>query len=221
MNWEIKNTSETPSKKEFYIDDPETSLKKTDFNIITNNDEINDMNDDNRDHSTNDLSDDAYNHIDHDSEYLKQTNHNNLYTLADNELQLSSDLEDLDWNSTNSHKGELLIAYDNKVRYRTPHPRAFYALYVRPNEEGRGHLIYRLSTDKIVVTKEYQTVPLPEDIGNTLFESHPCKNKSQVKNVDTIISSIHNDQYNNYNNNNQTSNDEHQYLQGTNDSLTL
>ena len=59
--------------------------------------------------------------------------------------------------------------------------------------------------DQIVVTKEYQTVPLPEDIGNTLFKSHPCKIKSQSKNVDTIISTIHNDQCNNYNNNDQTS----------------
>ena len=67
MNWEIEKTSETPSKKlEFYIDNPETGLKKTDFNIITNNDEIDDMNDDNRDHSNNDLSDDVYSHIDHD-----------------------------------------------------------------------------------------------------------------------------------------------------------
>ena len=47
VNWEIEKTSETPSKKlEFYIDNPETGLKKTDFNIITNNDEIDDMNDD-------------------------------------------------------------------------------------------------------------------------------------------------------------------------------
>ena len=37
MNWEIKKTSETPSKREFYIDNPETSLKETDFIIITNN----------------------------------------------------------------------------------------------------------------------------------------------------------------------------------------
>ena len=74
--------------------------------------------------------------------------------------------------------------------------------------------------DQIVVTKEYQTVPLPEDIGNTLFESHPCKNKFQVKNVDMIISSIQNDQCNNYNNNDQTSiNDEVQYLQGSNEFL--
>ena len=115
MNWEIKNISETHSKKEFYIDNPETGLKKKYFNIITNNDKINDMNDDDRDHSNNDLSDDVYNHIDHDSVDLKQTNHNNLYTLANNELQLSSDLEDLDWNSTDIHEGELIIVYNNKV----------------------------------------------------------------------------------------------------------
>ena len=101
-----------------------------------------------------------------------------MYTLADNKLQLSSDLEDFDWNSTNSHKGELIIAYNNKVRYQTLQPRTFYTLYVKPNKEGNGHLMYRLSTDQIVVTKVYQVVPVPEDIGDTLFKSHPCKDKS-------------------------------------------
>ena len=178
------------------------------------------MNDNNRDHPNNDLSDDVYNFSDHDSVDLKQTNHNNLYTLADNGLQLSYDLEDLDWSSTDSHEGELIIVYDNKVRYKTLHPRAFYSLYIKPNEKGSGHLIYRLSTDQIVVTKEYQIVPLPEDMGNTLFEPHPCKIKSQANNVDTIISSIHNGQCNNYNNNNQTSIiDEDQGSQGTNEFL--
>ena len=124
------------NKLEFYINNPETDLKKTDFNIITKNDEIDDMNDDNRDHSNNDLLDDMYSHIDHDNIDRKQTNHNNLYSLANNELQLSSDLEDQDWNSTDSHEGELIIIYNNKVRYKTLRPRAFYALYVKPNEEG-------------------------------------------------------------------------------------
>ena len=206
----VEKTSETPSKKlKFYINNLEIGLKKTDSNIITNNNEINDMNDDNRDHSNNNLSDDADNLSDHDSVDLKQRNHNNLYTLANNKLQLNFDLEDLDWKSTDSHEGELIITYDNKVRYKTLHPISFYTLYIKPNEGGSGYLIYRLSTDQIVVTKEYQTVPLPEDIGNTLFESHPCINKSQAKNVDTIISSIHDDQCNNCNNNDQTSiNDE-------------
>ena len=50
VNWDIEKTSETPSKKlEFYINNPETGQKKTDFNIITNKDEIDDMNNDTMD----------------------------------------------------------------------------------------------------------------------------------------------------------------------------
>ena len=61
VNWEIEKTSETSSKKlEFYIDNPETGLKKTVFNIITNNNEINDMNDNTRKHLNNDLLVDMY-----------------------------------------------------------------------------------------------------------------------------------------------------------------
>ena len=96
-----------------------------------------------------------YNNIDHDNVDQKQTNHNSLYTLADNKLQLSSDLEDLNWNSTNSHKGELIIAYDNKIGNKTLCTRIFYILYVKSNQEGKGHLIYRLDMDVVVVTKDY------------------------------------------------------------------
>ena len=34
VNWEIEKTSETPLKKEFYIDNPETGLKKTNFKSL-------------------------------------------------------------------------------------------------------------------------------------------------------------------------------------------
>ena len=107
-NWEIEKTPETHSKKlEFSIDKPETGLKKIDFNIIINNDEIDDMNDDKMVHPNDDVADDIYNNIDCHNVKQKQTNHNSLYTLVDNELQLSSYLEDqnegVDWNSTNSH----------------------------------------------------------------------------------------------------------------------
>ena len=84
VNWKIEKTSETPSKKEFYIDNPETGLKKTDFNIITNNDEINDMNDDNRKYSNNDLLVDMYNNTTHDNANKKQTTSHNIYTITDN-----------------------------------------------------------------------------------------------------------------------------------------
>ena len=102
-----------------------------------------------------------YSKIVHNNVNQKQTTNHNLYNLADNKLQLSSDLEDLDWNNTESHKGELVIAYDNKVGNTTLHPRAFYALYVILNDNSNGHLIYRLSTDQILVTKEYQSVLVP------------------------------------------------------------
>ena len=95
INWEIEKTPETHSKKlEFNIDKPETGLKKINFNIIINNDAIDDMNDNKIVHPSDDLADDMYNNIDHDNVHQEQTNHNNLYTLANNELQLSSDLED-------------------------------------------------------------------------------------------------------------------------------
>ena len=151
MNWKIEKISETSSKKlEFYIDNPETGLKKTDFNIITNNYQIDDMNDDNRYHSKNDLLNNMYSHIDHDNVDQKQKNHHNIYTFANDKLQLSSDLEDLDWNSTDSHKSELIIAYDNKVWNKTLCPRTFFVLYVKPNQEGNSHLIYRLDKDLLI-----------------------------------------------------------------------
>ena len=179
------------------------------------------MNDNNKDHSNNDLTDDnMYNNIDQDNIDWEQTNQNSLYTLAKKKLQLSSDLEDLDWNSTDNHNGELIIAYDNKVGYKTLRPRAFYVLYVKPNEKGNGHLIYRLSTDQIVVTKDYQTIPVPEYLVDTTCKSDPYENKSQVNDVDMIISIVHDDQSNNYDNNDRTSfNNEGQYLQETNEVL--
>ena len=133
INWENEKTPETRSKMlEFNIDKPETDLKKIDFNIIINNDEINDMNDDKIVYISDDLADDMYNNIDHHNAQQEHTNHNSLYTIADNLSQLSSDLEDkneaVNWNSTNSHKSELVIAYDNKVGNKTLRTRVFYAL---------------------------------------------------------------------------------------------
>ena len=109
------------------------------------------------------------------------------------------------------------FTYDNKVEYKTLRPRAFYALHVKPNEEGNRHLIYRLSIDQIVVTKDYQTVPVPEDLVDTICESDPYENKYQVDDVNTILSIVHDYQSNNYNNNHHMPfSNEYQYLQETN-----
>ena len=40
-------------------------------------------------------------------------------------------------------------------------------MYVEPNQEGNGHLVYRLDKDQVVVTKNYRTVPVPEDMDHT------------------------------------------------------
>ena len=119
------------------------------------------MNDHIMNHSNNDLLDDMYSNIDLNNIDQKQTTNDNLYTLADNKLQLSSDLEDLDWNSTDSHENELVIAYDNKVGNKTLYPKTFYALYVKLNQ---WHLIYIPDKNQIVVTKDYRTVSVPENI---------------------------------------------------------
>ena len=40
----------------------------------------------------------------------------------------------------------------------------FYALHIEPNGDNNGYLMYDLSRDKIVVTINYQSVPVPEDL---------------------------------------------------------
>ena len=98
-----------------------------------------------------DLADDACNNIDYHNVQQEHTIHNSLHTIADNELQLSSDLEDPnevdDWKSINSHRGELIITYKTKAGNNTLQQRVFDALYIKPNDDGGSHLIYKLSTD--------------------------------------------------------------------------
>ena len=137
VNWEIEKTPGIHLKKlEFNIHKPGTSLKKIDFNIIVNKDEIDDMNDNKIVYPSDDLADDVHNKIDYHNVQQEQTIHNSLYTIADNELQLSSNLEDPneadDWKSTNSHKGKLVIAYNTKAENNTLHQKVFYALYIDP-----------------------------------------------------------------------------------------
>ena len=107
------------------------------------------MNDNKIVHPSDNLADDVYNNIDYHNVQQEQTNHTSLYTLVNNKLQLSSDLEYLneanDWKSTNSHKIELVIAYDTKAGNNTLRPRLFYTLYIKPNDDSNS--LYKLSTD--------------------------------------------------------------------------
>ena len=40
--------------------------------------------------------------------------------------------------------GELVMAYDITADNKTTHPRAFYAFYIRPNDSGTGHQVFKL-----------------------------------------------------------------------------
>ena len=87
VNWKIKKTSDTPLKKiEFNIDKPETGLKNTDFNIITNNDKIDDINNDKMDNPCNNPINDVYNNINHKNIQQEETTNNNLHYFTNSEL---------------------------------------------------------------------------------------------------------------------------------------
>ena len=101
------------------------------------------------------------------------------------------------FSNTNSHKGELVIAYDNKFGNRILRPRVFYALYIRPNYDGNGNLTYRLSTDQILVTKEYQSVPVPEDLIEAINETDSSDNKIHVNHFNGDHSIVQDDYFNN------------------------
>ena len=126
-----------------------------------------------------------------------QCTHTSLYHLADSKLQLNYDLEEWyktdDWKSTNSHKDKLVIAYDNKVGNRTLHPRVFYALYIRPNNIRHGHLIYRLSTYQILVTKEYQSVPVSDDLIEATKKTNSYDNRIKVMHLKEDHSTVQDD----------------------------
>ena len=189
MNWEIEKTSETPSKKlKFNINKPGTGLKMTDFNIVTKNDEIGDMNKNKMVCPSDNLTNDVNSKIDHQNVQQKQATHNSPYTFVNYKLQLCSDLEDPNgnkyWKNTNSHKSELIIAYNNTARDNTLHPKVFYALYIKTIGNNNGHLIYDPLRGKIAVTTDYQLVPVPVDQFEPTNRTESSNNKIQVDHFD-------------------------------------
>ena len=82
----------------FNIDKPETGLKKIDFNIITNNNKMDDMNKEKMDCHNNNPTNDVYSSINqknvHKNIQHEQATHNSLYCLANSKLQWNYDLEE-------------------------------------------------------------------------------------------------------------------------------
>ena len=155
-------------KIEFKIGNPETGSKKTDVNSITNSDKIADMNNNKRDYRSHNPTNNVYSNIDHKNVQQEWTIHISLYHLADSKLQLNYNIEESyrtnDWKSTNSHNCEPVIVYNDKVGNKALHSRVLYALYIIPNDIGNRHLIYKLSTGQILIMKDYQPVPVYNDL---------------------------------------------------------
>ena len=60
--------------------------------------------------------------------------------------------------------GELVMAYDVTSSNDTTKPRAFYALYIGPNDGGTGHKVFKLGTKKMITTPKCKPVPMPDDV---------------------------------------------------------
>ena len=48
--------------------------------------------------------------------------------------------------------GELVVAYNVTASNKIVHPRAFFSLYIGPNDSGSGHIVFKLSTKQLVTT---------------------------------------------------------------------
>ena len=60
--------------------------------------------------------------------------------------------------------GEFVLAYDVKSNSKTLKPRALYALYIGPNDEGTGQSVFKLSTKTMLITHRYKPIPMPDNV---------------------------------------------------------
>ena len=59
---------------------------------------------------------------------------------------------------------ELVMAYDVTASSKTTILRAFYALYIGPNNSGTGHQVFKLSSKRLVTLPKSKPVPMPDDV---------------------------------------------------------
>ena len=60
--------------------------------------------------------------------------------------------------------GELVMAYDVTSSNKTIDPRAFFALYIGPNDSGTGHTVFKLTTKRLVTTLQCKPKPMAEGV---------------------------------------------------------
>ena len=96
------------------------------------------------------------------------------------------------------------MAYDTNVGNNTLRPRTFFVLYIGPNDNGIGHLIFKLSTKQILITMKYQPVSVPEDLIKAINETDSFINKIQINHFCSDYSIAQDDHSNNNKDNGQT-----------------
>ena len=72
------------------------------------------------------------------------------------------------------------MAYNTNVGNNTLYPRTFYALYIGPNDNGIGYLIFKLTTKQILITMKYQPVPVSEDLIEVINDTDSFTTKIQI-----------------------------------------
>jgi len=83
--------------------------------------------------------------------------------------------------------GELVLAYDTLASNDTGHPRAFFALYIEPNDNGTGHRVIKLQTKRLVTTPKCIPKPMTQDvinIVNNLGKEEGSPDGIQFMNID-------------------------------------
>ena len=85
-----------------------------------------------------------------------------------------------------------------------------FNLYIRPNDIGNRHLVYRLSMDQTLVTKEYQYVHVSEDPIKAISETNSYDNKIQAIHSNNNQAIVQDDHSNNHNK------DDHTHINDTN-----
>ena len=79
------------------------------------------------------------------------------------------------------------MAYNTNAESGTLYPRTLYALYIGPNNNGIGHLIFGLSIEQLLTTMEYKSVPVPGNLFKSINERNTFTNKIQFDSFNSDI----------------------------------
>ena len=60
--------------------------------------------------------------------------------------------------------GELVLAYDVTSNNKISKPRAFYVLYIGPNDGGTGHSVFKIGTKSMIVKPRCKSIPMPDNV---------------------------------------------------------